>query len=179
MYSAVLDTNVLFGNYLRDTLLRLAMAGLYRPLWSADILRELEAHLPDRVGHDRAAHVVRLMRTHFEDAEVTGYRSLEHTMTNDPRDRHVLAAAVRANAAAIVTNNVRHFPLEATRPYIIDVVSADDFLIDQVTLRPKVVVDTLGDMVADYLAPPMDLAGLARRLRPDAPSFAKRLADLT
>jgi len=31
-------------------------------------------------------------------------------MTNHPKDRHVLAAAVRCNAEVIVTHNVKEFP---------------------------------------------------------------------
>lgn len=37
-FPALLDTCVLYPAYLCDTLLRLAEAEAYRPLWSADIL---------------------------------------------------------------------------------------------------------------------------------------------
>ena len=56
------------------------------------------------------------MQRAFPEALVTGYAYLTEVMRNDPRDRHVLAAAVRAGAAVIVTNNVRDFPVEACAP---------------------------------------------------------------
>ena len=44
-FSVLLDTCVLYGTYLNDLFLRLAQAGTYRPLWSDDILDELERNL--------------------------------------------------------------------------------------------------------------------------------------
>lgn len=99
MFSVVLDTCVLHPTYLRDTLLRLSAAGLYRPLWPADILDELVRNLPESVTPDAAEGLVRAMRDAFPDATVTGYEELVDAMTNDPEDRHVLAAAARADAS--------------------------------------------------------------------------------
>nr|MDT0660989.1 PIN domain-containing protein [Micromonospora sp. DSM 115978] len=96
----------MYPAYLCDTLLRLAEAEAYRPLWSTDILTELrrnviEAGIPDDRVDRRIAHMTRS----FPDAMVTGYETLVDGMTNDPRDRYVLAAAVRANAEVVVTFN--------------------------------------------------------------------------
>lgn len=173
-YSVVLDTCVLFGGHLRDTLLRLAEARLYRPLWSADILQELERNL---VGYgidgDKAARVIGLMREHFEDAEVEGYAPLIATMTNDDKDRHVLAAAVRANAAAIVTSNLSDFPEDSTEPYRIDVISPDAFLIDQLDLSPGLVMRTLEEQAASHRRSPFTVPELLSVLdRAGLPHFA-------
>ena len=50
------------------------------------------------------------MTAAFPAASVVGYEPLIDSMTCDPGDRHVLAAAVHAKAGAIVTFNDVDFP---------------------------------------------------------------------
>lgn len=160
-YAVVLDTCVLFGGHLRDTLLRMAEQGLFRPLWSRHILSELESNLVRRgVQPEKAERVVTLMRTHFEDALVEGYEPLIDLMENDEKDRHVLAAAVRSNAAAIVTYNIKDFPPSAADPYRISVVSPDTFLLDQLDLAPGSVMRVLEQQSAAHKRPPYEVEGL-------------------
>ena len=52
-------------------------------------------------------------RKAFPDAEVTDYESLIPTLQNDPKDRHILAAAIRGNCPLILTFNLKHFPADA------------------------------------------------------------------
>jgi predicted nucleic acid-binding protein len=40
---------------------------------------------------------------------VTGHEPLIAAMKNDEKDRHVVAAAVKAGAQVIVTSNLKHF----------------------------------------------------------------------
>jgi predicted nucleic acid-binding protein len=173
-FPALLDTCVLYPAYLCDTLLRLAEAGAYRPLWSADIMAELrrnvvEAGVPaDRVDR-RLAHMTRS----FPDALVSGYESLVDGMTNDPKDRHVLAAAVRANAEVIVTFNIRDFPEAALKSYDVIAVEPDDFLLDQLDLYPGLTIEVLQQKAASYRRDPTTLAGLLPLLeRTGLPQFA-------
>ncbi|MFD4432664.1 PIN domain-containing protein [Nocardia sp. NPDC058497] len=127
-FSVFLDACVLHPAYLSDTLLRMADAQMFRPLWSTDVLTELRGSLvrrdlpPDSVDR-RISH----MKSAFPDALVTGYESLVSGMENDPKDRHVLAAAVRSAAEVLVTFNVRDFPERALKPYDLTAITPDDF----------------------------------------------------
>lgn len=150
-FPAFLDTCVLYPAYLCDTLLRLAEAGAYRPLWSADVLTELRRNLIEvGIAADQVDYRISQMRETFPGAAVAGYESLIEAMTNDPKDRHVLAAAVRANAEVIVTFNTNDFPEHALKDYEITAVHPDDFLLDQLDLYPGVTLDVLHQQVAAY-----------------------------
>jgi predicted nucleic acid-binding protein len=106
VFPAFIDTNVLFGAYLCDTMLCLAEAGTYRPLWSAGVMDELERNLLERgLSSEAITHRLAEMTSAFPDAQVTGYEALIERMACDPKDKHVLAAAVRANAEVLVTFN--------------------------------------------------------------------------
>ncbi len=176
-FVAVLDTSALFPALLCDTLLRLADADLYQPLWSGDILEELRRSLI-RAGVDANAVDRRLarMRYAFREAEVKGYEHLVTAMSNHPKDRHVLAAAVRSGAGLIVTFNVSDFPPAALDPHEIEAVTPDSFLLDQLDLAPELALDVLRQQMADYSRPPMSFSELLNALeRAGAPQFAREV----
>jgi hypothetical protein len=83
------------------------------------------------------------MNTAFPDAMVTGYENLIGSMTNDPKDRHVLATAVKCGAHAIVSDNIKHFPRESLGPYNLECLTANDFLKHQYHLNPDAFIDVL------------------------------------
>lgn len=165
-FPALLDTCVLYPAYLCDTLLRLAEAEAYRPLWSNDILTELRRNVIEAgIRYERVDRRIAHMTRSFPDAMVTGYETLMDGMTNDPKDRHVLAAAVRANAEVVVTFNVRDFPEQALKPYDILAVHPDDFLLDQLDLYPGLTIDVLEQQAASYRREPTTIAGLLPLLK--------------
>src|SRR5947209_8316691 len=94
--------------------MHLALIGLFRAKWSADIHEEWMSNLlnnrPDltRLQLERTRT---LMDKHAVDALVTGYEDLiPGLQLPDPDDRHVMAAAIRGRADVIVTMNLRDFP---------------------------------------------------------------------
>ena len=146
--AAILDACVLVQAPLRDTLLRLAEAPrLYRPLWTEEIVREMRRALERQIGlaPSKTAHLERELRRHFPDAWVTGYEPLIRKMTNDEKDRHVLAAAVRARASKIVTFNKRHFPPAETSRWQVEAVGPAALLIDLYQESALVVLERLQD----------------------------------
>jgi predicted nucleic acid-binding protein len=176
-YTALLDACVLVPIALADTLLRVAERELYRPLWSERILAEaadavLEIH-PD-LAPDVVAKRFAAMNDTFKDAPVEGWEIFEGTLTlPDPDDRHVVAAAMRGRADAIVTANIRDFPDETLAPLEIAVVHPDDFLLDQLDLAPRVVLDLLREQAAHTRNPPLTPTDLLTRLaRAGVPAFA-------
>lgn len=157
-FPAFFDTNVLYGALLNDFILELADRGLFRPLWSKDVLFELAKNLVKN-GEDPTLVEKRVgtMERYFADALVTGYDDLVSTMMNDPKDRHVLAAAVRGGAEVLVTFNVRHFPAESVEPFDLEVVHPDDFLLDQLDLFHAPTLRALVDLVEGDDSPSMTL----------------------
>jgi hypothetical protein len=112
------------------------------------------------------------MESAFEDANVHGYQRLTASMTNDPKDRHVLAAAVRSGAHAIITHNVRHFPPASVKPYDVDVLTPDEFLVHQFHLDGELLVERLAAQAAAH---GIALQSLLDRLRVHAPNCIKLL----
>lgn len=179
-FPVVLDTCALFPIALTDLLLRLAEAKAFRPLWSDEILAELERNL---VSKGKATPVqarkrVNLMRKHFPDALVEHYEDLLPSMTCDPKDRHVAAAAVRSNAELIVTFNLKDFPVTTLRAYDLEALSPDDFLLDQLDLFPEITLSCLHRQAADYNNPRMTVAELVDALeRVGLPLFTAAVRD--
>ncbi len=145
MYTALLDTSVLWPSLQRDFLLSLAIEGLYRAVWSAAILDELVEHearklhrrgVPSDQAAQRATRLIEQMRASFSDAEVQGWQPLEGSFgLPDPDDEHVAAAAVIACAGAIVTVNHRDFP-RARLPDTLEVLHPAVFTLNTVSLDP-------------------------------------------
>ena len=142
-FTVVADACVLAPPLVRNLLLSLAEAELYRVRWSRRLLDEFErAVVRDvlRYRHERPADTARRARSAMErafpEAMVEGHEHLEAAMADipDPDDRHVVAAALHSGAAQIITNNLRDFPVEVMGRLQIDVRTADEFIADTLDL---------------------------------------------
>ena len=90
---------------------------VFGPVRSAPIIGELERNLIEyRVAPTAVARLTTLMSDTFPDASVIAYEDLIRRSPCHEKDRHVLAAALRSCAAAVVTFNLRDFPAKSTEP---------------------------------------------------------------
>lgn len=184
-FVVVLDANVLYPFRVRDVLLRFAEAGLFRARWSRQILEEWTSNLlakkpllEDSVLLQREA-----MARAFPEAMIEGHEALMPALTlPDENDRHVLAAAIRAGAHLIVTENLRDFPSEALEPYAIEAVSADAFVSATYELYPIEATAALRRMRLAYKRPPMSANDLIMDLMrvglPLTAAISRREIDL-
>ncbi len=119
--------------------MRLALTDLFKAYWTDQIHEEWINALPrqGKFTRGKLEQVRALMDAHVRDAKVTGYENLiEILELPDPDARHVLAAAIRCNADAIITFNAKDFPEAALAPYGIDLLHPDDFIYYQIDLSP-------------------------------------------
>ncbi len=156
---------------LADTLLRMAEdPRLYSPKWSRTILDEVTRNLVAKwdMPVAKARRREAAIRLHFPEALVEGDGPLIPEMTNDPGDRHVLAAASVSQCGAIVTYNRRHFPPASLDPLGIEAIGPSEFLCRLYDLDPTSFVGKLHDQAAAIEAP---LDRLLGSLAKNAPSF--------
>ena len=102
-------------------------------------MTEVNRNLAENFGltDEQVAYRESEIRRHFPEAWVEGHEDLISAMANHPKDRHVLAAAVRCNAEVIVTHNVKDFPRTALEPYSITVMGPSTFLRNLYELDPS------------------------------------------
>lgn len=77
----------------------------------------------------------------------------------------MLAAAIRANADVIVTDNLRDFPQDCIDEFDLEVRTTDDFLTDIIDLNHDIAVEAFRDLVLHKRNPPMDEYGVFNGLR--------------
>jgi len=85
------------------------------------------------------------MRDFFRDSLVKDYEQLIERMTNHPKDRHVLAAAVACRADYLVTFNLKHFSLDSVGTHGLTVIGPSTFLKQLVAINPAIVEERLCD----------------------------------
>mgnify|MGYP000195989917 CR=1 FL=1 len=120
-YRIFLDACVLANHGVCDLLLRLSeRPRLIVPHWSAEVLAEVRRTHSERLGWP--PHLVDSfqveIRNAFPEAEIAGYESLMPGLSNDAKDRHVLAAAIRGDCPLILTFNLQTFSSEGAGPVV-------------------------------------------------------------
>lgn len=101
-------------------------------------MRNLLANRSD-ITREQLGRTLSQINSAVPDCLITGYEHIINQLElPDPDDRHVLAAAIRAGAAAIVTLNTKDFPEAVLREFEIYAVHPDDFILDIADLEPHI-----------------------------------------
>ncbi|MDF1857135.1 RSP_2648 family PIN domain-containing protein [Pseudooceanicola sp.] len=139
---AVLDACVLYPTVMREMLLGVAGQGLFTPLWSPRLLEEW-ARAAAKAGplvEAQARGEIALTRAAWPEAEIILPAEAERRFwLPDPADVHVLAAAVRGSADAIVTMNARDFPRNILAEEGLSRADPDSFLLGFHAASPELV----------------------------------------
>ncbi len=164
---------------LADTLLRLAEPpALYQPRWSDQILAEVTRTLVGRFGKtpEKAHYRESAMREFFPNAMVKNHEALIEEMTNHPKDRHVLAAAVACRANCVVTFNLKDFPAHSADRHKIAVIGPSEFLKRLLVSDQTAIDERLGEQAA---AIGISLQNLLDRLAASVPGFVSAIGRAT
>jgi predicted nucleic acid-binding protein len=129
------DANVFYSRVLRDFLLYSATEGIISITWSSAILDEVVEHLADNIigfNQESGAVLTEAMNDAYPLAQIDprpeDYSRLANIALPDEDDRHVLAAAVAADADIICTANTKDFPEVVTQPLGLCVMTPDALL---------------------------------------------------
>ena len=179
-YRVVLDACVLYPQGLRDLLMSLAAERIFKAHWSDQIHDEWIRNLHANKGHslEKLQKIRALMDAHVDDALVTGYEPLITGLhLPDPDDRHVLAAAIQCGANAIVTLNLKDFPVEALASFGIEALHPDDFIAYQIDMLPGAACSAVKKMRLRLRNPKYTAPQLLDALKPRLPTTATLLSD--
>ncbi len=157
-FTALLDANVLYPAPLRDYLLHLANLNLYKPKWTDKIQHEWIDNLllkRDDLIRDKLDKTKDAMNSAFPNANVINHDKLIKGLSlKDANDKHVLAAAIRANAGVIITFNLKDFPPDYLKTFGLEPQHPDTFISNLINLDKKKAIEALNNQVRGLRNPP-------------------------
>lgn len=167
MNGLLLDTNVIYSYVLRDCFVTLGVLGV-RIHWSDLIEAEFIAIRTRKSPNQRAqAHLVlaRMRKAIPDYRAIVSKRQIEALTLPDLDDRHVLAAAISADASIIVTSNRRDFPKSTLDQFGITAMSPDQALCERFDQDPERMIKAVNNMRGRMVNPPLTFAEWLGRLR--------------
>ena len=145
-----LDANVLVPYDLTCVLLAMAEQEILDVKWSERVLEEVRGTLVNKLSFPSRRIERRLdaMQTGFPEAMVVGYEGLERGLSCDPKDRHVLAAAIGAEATHLVTANVKDFDAREVATFDMKLLHPDRFIATVLDAEPIAARQAIGRELA-------------------------------
>lgn len=184
-FTAFIDANVFYGARLRSLVLFVAQTKLYRAKWSERVNDEWvdavvkKAKRPS-VTREALRSTRDAMNAAIMDCLVENFEHLETGLKlPDPKDNHVLAAAIHGHASTIVTFNLKDFPDEYLSQFKIHAKHPDEFLTDAYYVSPNHFIEAVKQDFQHYRLPPLAFAEYIESLKTaGAPKLADILAEL-
>lgn len=176
-FPIVLDACVLANAGVCDLYLRLAETPrLYLPRWSATILEEVKrtqmTKLKPPFPEALADYWRQEVTAAFPEAMISGYGHLLPQLSNQEKDRHVLAAAIQGGVSVIVTFNLKDFPGPALTPWKVQAVHPQDYLLTLHSMNPGVVLTKVAALATDHGE---EMQDVLIHLGQSVPAFSRRL----
>ena len=159
--------------------MRVAENELYQVYFSQEILDGATRNLIKNGRFDlaKASRFQAFLIKAFPEAMVEVPDGLTAVMTNDPGDRHVLAAAVVCGAEVIVTFNLKDFLPEALEPWSIEVRHPDVFLCELCDLhRIEQLTQIVQKQAEERQRPQTTVLELLSSLEKQVPKFVSQVA---
>lgn len=180
------DASVLYPAPVRDLIVELASADVYRAKWTEEIHSEwMENLLRKRSDLKRSnlEKTKRLLNESIEDCLVEDYRGLINSLKlPDPDDRHVLAAAIKGEAQIIVTYNLKDFPFSVLSKFGIEAQHPDEFFLNQIDLNLPIFLSAVKTIRISLKKPPKSpleyLNSLRRHALVQTAEFLESYVDL-
>lgn len=180
--TVIYDACVLYPASIRSFLMWIGHHELVHARWSDRILDECFGNIlenrPD-LAPRKLSRTRELMVKAVPDCLVEGFESrIEQLNLPDEDDRHVLAAAIEADADAIVTFNLTDFPDKQLQPHGLRAVHPDEFVSKLLDADAEAVLQCLQEEASIRNNPPrskMDVCeSLEQRGLPEAADRMRR-----
>lgn len=160
-FVAFFDANVLYPGPVKNFLMAIFKHNLFRPKWSDQVHAEwMAAVLRNRpnLNQQQVEKMRDYMNDTVEDCLVNNFDFMVDSLDlPDPKDRHVLAAAIHCKAQTIVTFNLKDFPPDKFNVYDIEAQHPDDFIMYQIDLSLPAVLEATKRFRDSLKNPPMDV----------------------
>lgn len=179
-FRVCVDACVLANFGVADLLLRLAKRPRQLiPVWSEEILAETRRTHIEKLGWDAeiADSFQASLRQHYPEAMCIGFEHLLPALTNDEKDRHVLAAAIKGQAPLLLTFNLSDFRDEDLAPWGVKAKSPDAYLTTLYEMDSVPIAQTLGGIAERRKAKGDTLEDVVLTLGRSLPRLAARLHD--
>lgn len=176
------DSCVLYPAPLRDLLMHLAMADVYRAKWTNEIHEEWISNVLLNRSDLKREFLERTrikMNTHVSDCIVENYQHLIPSLIlPDLNDRHILAAAIYSDASHIVTYNLKDFPEKILSKYDIEALHPDEFLVNLLGVSEEKVCVAIKNHRTSLKNPPKTIEQYLATLQAQLlKGFVEKLSD--